>query len=96
MCGICLCRKNLLTPLLALSLHDHNGSLRRKFLQEGAYTTLRPQKQLTRDPFYKQSGHKQAVRQLHEVENEDEREASPRHTATTEHKARFQQIYQIW
>ena len=52
-------------------------------MQEGAYATLtltsfstRPQQQLTRDLFYKRSGHKEAVRQLHysaeDVEDEDE------------------------
>ena len=81
-CGICLCRKNLLTPLLTLCLRDRNGSLRRKFLEERAYVTLtprsfstRPQLQLTRHLFYRQSGHKEAVRQLHytaeDVEDED-------------------------
>ena len=71
-CGICLCRKNLLTPLLTLCLRDRNGSLRRKFLQERAYATrtptsfsTRPQQQLMRHLFYKGSGHKEAVRQLH-------------------------------
>jgi len=81
-CGICLCRKNLLTPLLTLCLRDRNGSLRRKFLEERAYVTLTPrsfstgpQLQLTRHLFYRQSGHKEAVRQLHytaeDVEDED-------------------------
>lgn len=59
-------------PLLTLCLRDHNGSLPRKFLEERAYATLtptsfstRPQQQLMRHLFYKGSGHKEAVRQLH-------------------------------
>ena len=61
-CGICLCRKTFLTQQLTPGLRHHNGSLRAHFAHKGAYATLtrtqsctRPQRQLTRHLFSKQS-----------------------------------------